>query len=100
MTLDLDTYRHLKRECERASRECERAEGALANYRIQLVEQFGIESVTEAERLVEQWEKESAELEEKLQKMMRDFKNRWKAKGDGLRERHPNTKSPSKKSKS
>lgn len=77
MAIDIEKYQKLKQRAEKAKADANRAEGVLGEQKKKLKADFGVETVEEAEKLLETLEKETKEAEQKYNEEMSAFEEKW-----------------------
>jgi predicted nucleic acid-binding Zn-ribbon protein len=80
-TADLEEYQRLKRRIEDINRIVSQAEGELRAIQRGLKEEFGVDSLSTAEKKLEELESNKLELEKQFSKELAEFKQKW---GDRL----------------
>ncbi len=75
--MDLGRYRQLKEKVEKAQRESDRAEGALAQLTKQLSSEFGCGTTKEARRKLKSLSSELADAEEEFNESVLAFEGEW-----------------------
>jgi predicted nucleic acid-binding Zn-ribbon protein len=80
--MDLGRYRQLKEKVEKAQRESDRAEGALAQLTKQLGNEFGCGTTKEARKKLKSLSSELADAEEEFNESVLAFEGEWGDKGD------------------
>lgn len=77
MTINLDQYRRLKAKVEEATAAAARAEGALEQQMKKLKEDFGCESVGDAEELLVALKEKEERLEDEYEGELATFEKKW-----------------------
>ena len=75
--MDVLRYTKLKSDVDRLRREADRAEGVLDDLTKRLKQDFGVETVEEAESLAAKLEKEAAAKEKEYARALVDFEKNW-----------------------
>jgi hypothetical protein len=75
-----ERYLAARRACEQAGRDKARAECQLEAVLARLKEEFGCNTVGEAEYLLAKMQEEEARLEKKLEKGLAAFEERWEGR--------------------
>lgn len=81
--IDLSEFEALKRQADKARREADRAQGAVAQLKEQLESEYGCKSVKAAEKLSEKILTELAALEEEFDEKFAEFKSEFAERRDG-----------------
>ncbi len=81
MTIDLNEYQTLQRKSEKSKSDVARAEGALEQQMKKLKNDFGCESIEDAESLLGTLEEQEEKAERQYEKELDIFKEKW---GDQL----------------
>ncbi len=79
--IDLNEYQALQRKSEKSKSDVARAEGALEQQMKKLKNDFGCESIEDAEYLLGTLEKQEEKAERQYEKELDSFKEKW---GDQL----------------
>ena len=77
MAIDLEKYTKLKARAEKAKSDVNRAEGVLEEQKKKLKSEFNVETIEEAEKLLETLGKERKEAEEKYNAEFAAFETKW-----------------------
>jgi len=77
MTVDLRRYEQLKQKVDQYQREADRAAGALAQLLERLKEEFGCDSIEEAEKLARKLKKERDKTEKEFAEALEEFETEW-----------------------
>lgn len=80
--MNLGRYQQLVRDSEEAKRKRDRLAGSLDSLYIQLKEEFGCKSLTEAEALLAKWEVVEEEAKREYERLLRDYEREYGSKGD------------------
>lgn len=82
MSSNLDKFVKLKKRVEEAKQEADKAEGALAQVLKQLKSEFGCNSLGDAEKKLEQLEKEKKIAKRRFDKAVNVFEESWNDESD------------------
>ena len=74
---NLQEYYDLKEELEEAKRKKERAAGALEEAKARMKENFQVDSLEEAEELLEELSDEEHTLQDKFETALDEYKKKW-----------------------
>ena len=77
MAIDPEQYLKLKRRAEKARSDADRAEGVLEEQRKKLKSEFGVDSIEEAQKLLDKITEEEKEAEERYNVKLVDFETKW-----------------------
>jgi len=75
--VDIKKFTRLKEKAEALRTEAEQAKGALNQLKKKLEEDFGCQSIEDAERLLEKYEKEVKKAEEDYGEELISFEEEW-----------------------
>lgn len=75
--IDIDKYNALKKRADKAKEDAVRAEGALEQQMKKLADEFGCESVQQAETMLSDLKKQEQESVEVYNQRMADFEEKW-----------------------
>lgn len=77
MGMSIEDFNALRDQVSKLQSQVDRAEGALQQTMETLKEEFGCETIEEAEKLAEQMRKETEALESKFEKAKEAFDAKW-----------------------
>lgn len=77
MTATIKDLEELKARSERMRREADKAAGALEQTKKQLKEEFGVDTVEDAEKLLKKLEREEEDAREKFEEAHTKFMKEW-----------------------
>lgn len=80
MAIDLVRFDELKKKSAKAKSDADRAAGELDGQLKKLKADFGVDTIVEAEVLLEKLTKEEAEAEQKYNTELAAFEEKWKGK--------------------
>jgi multidrug resistance efflux pump len=82
LPIDLNRYKKLKDEVANAQRVADRAQGALSQVMASIKEEYGCDTLPEAEALLKTLEKKAAKSEKEYHDALTEFERDW---GDKLK---------------
>jgi len=80
----MESLRQLRQKLKEAEQKIAQATGAIEQLTEQLREDFGCETVEDAEKMIEDLSTEIRQMQAAQEKAMADFNERWKAVEDAL----------------
>lgn len=77
MAIDLEQYARLKKRAEKSRSDYDRAEGILSEHKKKLKEEFGVDTIEEAEELLTKLTNLREENERKYNEKLKEYEEKW-----------------------
>lgn len=77
MTIDIEEFDRIKKKVAKAKTDHDRAQGAYDEQMKKLKEEFGVDTIEDAEKLLVDLEKEEKQFEEEYNEAKKEFEEKW-----------------------